>query len=86
MSSRLTPLTRACFFIDYSFFFVRVDLRFEYFFINFSTRPAESTIFCFPVKNGWQFEQRSTEIFSTVDLVSIVLPQAQVMIHFTYFG
>ena len=31
-----------------------------YFLRNFSTRPAESRNFCFPVKKGWQFEQIST--------------------------
>jgi hypothetical protein len=31
-----------------------------YFFWNRSTRPAVSTSFCLPVKNGWQFEQIST--------------------------
>jgi len=32
----------------------------EYFFWKRSTRPAVSTSFCLPVKNGWQFEQIST--------------------------
>src|SRR6266496_1108381 len=31
-----------------------------YFLRNLSTRPAVSTSFCLPVKNGWQFEQIST--------------------------
>src|SRR5712691_642263 len=37
---------------------------FAYFFWKRSTRPAVSTSFCFPVKNGWQFEQISTFIRS----------------------
>jgi hypothetical protein len=32
---------------------------FPYFCRKRSTRPAVSTIFCLPVKNGWQFEQMS---------------------------
>jgi hypothetical protein len=35
-----------------------------YFFWKRSTRPALSTNFCFPVKNGWQLEQISTCITS----------------------
>jgi hypothetical protein len=31
-----------------------------YFLWKRSTRPAVSTSFCLPVKNGWQFEQIST--------------------------
>src|SRR5262247_969773 len=42
---------------------------FAYFFLNRSTRPSVSTIFCVPVKNGWQLEQISTLISPTVDLV-----------------
>ncbi len=40
-------------------------------------RPAVSTSFCLPVKNGWQLEQISTVMLSLVDPVSITLPQAQ---------
>jgi len=43
-----------------------------------STRPAESTNFCFPVKNGWQFEQISTFNSADVDPVTNVLPQTHV--------
>jgi len=68
------------------FFFGLAVLLLAYRFMNFSTRPAESTIFCRPVKNGWHLEQRSTDIFSTVDLVSILLPQAQVITQWTYLG
>lgn len=42
---------------------------FAYFFLNRSTRPSVSTIFCVPVKNGWQLEQMSTLMSPTVDLV-----------------
>src|SRR5215471_5084314 len=43
-----------------------------------STRPAVSTSFCLPVKNGWQFEQISTAMSPLwVDRVINVLPQAQ---------
>ncbi len=52
-----------------------------YFFLNFSTLPAVSTIFCFPVKKGWHWEQISTLISFLVDLVLKVLPQAQITVH-----
>ena len=48
-----------------------------YFWRNFSTRPSVSTIFCLPVKNGWQAEQISTRSCGLVDRVSNVLPHAQ---------
>jgi hypothetical protein len=50
-----------------------------YFLVKRSTRPAVSTSFCLPVKNGWQFEQISTRIMSPlmVERVWNVLPQAQ---------
>lgn len=60
--------------------------RSPYFLINFSTLPAVSTNFCFPVKNGWQFEQISTFSFSTVERVSQVLPQAHVTFAVLYSG
>src|SRR5687768_17818491 len=44
---------------------------------NRSTRPAVSTNFCLPVKNGWQLLQMSTLIFGSVLRVVNVLPQAQ---------
>jgi len=51
-----------------------------YFFLKRSTRPPESTNLCTPVKNGWHLEQISTLISFLVLPVSIVLPQAQVMV------
>jgi len=50
-----------------------------YFFWKRSTRPAVSTSFCLPVKNGWQLEQISTRNMSplVVERVWKVLPQAQ---------
>ena len=47
------------------------------FLLNRSTRPAVSTNFCLPVKNGWQFEQMSTVSRAAVLRVVNVLPQAQ---------
>ena len=48
-----------------------------------STRPAVSTNFCLPVKNGWQFEQISTWMSPLwVDRVSKLWPQA----HMTRIG
>src|SRR5438045_2343618 len=47
------------------------------FLLNRSTRPAVSTNFCLPVKNGWQALQMSTVIFPSVLRVVNVLPQAQ---------
>jgi hypothetical protein len=52
---------------------------FSYFLLKRSTRPAVSSSFCLPVKNGWQLEQIST--FRSwpfiVERVWKVLPQAQ---------
>ena len=45
--------------------------------LNFSMRPAVSTNFSFPVKNGWQTLQMSTLISGTVLRVEKVLPQPQ---------
>ena len=42
---------------------------FPYFFMNLSTRPAESTSFFLPLKNGWHLEQISTRIFGLVEWV-----------------
>src|SRR5688500_1228704 len=53
---------------------------------NFSTRPAVSTSFWRPVKNGWQLEQISTWISGTVERVSMMLPQAQTMRAAWYWG
>ena len=36
--------------------------------------------FCFPVKNGWHFEQTSTRMSFFVEPVSITLPQAHVIV------
>ena len=57
-----------------------------YFLLNFSTRPAESTNFCLPVKKGWHWEQISTWIFGTVERVSTTFPQAQVIVAVLYSG
>src|SRR6516162_90768 len=50
-----------------------------YFFWKRSTRPAVSTSFCLPVKNGWQLEQISTRSILPlmVERVWKVFPQAQ---------
>src|ERR1700739_3886844 len=43
-----------------------------------STRPAVSTSFCLPVKNGWQLEQISTWMSPLwVERVAKLAPQAQ---------
>lgn len=47
------------------------------FLLNRSTRPAVSTNFCFPVKNGWQALQISTLMRGAVLRVVNVLPHAQ---------
>jgi hypothetical protein len=57
-----------------------------YFFLNRSTRPAVSINRCFPVKKGWQAEQISTLILSTVERVSKEFPQAQTAVALPYFG
>jgi hypothetical protein len=57
-----------------------------YRFLNRSTRPAVSIIFCLPVINGWQFEQISILMSFLVDLVSITLPQTQVIVASLYSG
>jgi hypothetical protein len=57
-----------------------------YFFWNFSTRPAESTNFILPVKNGWHTEQISTEMFFFVERVVNLLPQPQVTVASSYLG
>jgi hypothetical protein len=58
------------------YFSVLVERDFAYFFLNFSTLPSASTIFCFPVKKGWHFEQMSTRIVGFVDLVVKDSPHA----------
>ena len=57
-----------------------------YLFLNRSTRPAVSMIFCLPVINGWQFEHISILMSFLVDLVSITLPQTQVIVASLYCG
>ena len=57
-----------------------------YFFLKRSIRPAVSTSFCLPVKNGWQAEQISTLMSLTVERVSITLPHTQVMVVGSYFA
>jgi hypothetical protein len=42
-----------------------------------STRPAVSTNFCVPVKNGWHFEQMPMRMSLRVDFVLMMLPHAQ---------
>jgi len=42
-----------------------------------STRPAVSTNFCVPVKNGWHLEQMPIRMSLRVDRVLMMLPQAQ---------
>ena len=59
---------------------------FAYFLLYFSTRPAESTNFCRPVKNGWQLEQISSRKSPMVERVSNVLPQTQDTVAFLYSG
>ena len=49
------------------------------FFRNASTRPVVSTIFCRPVKNGWQLEQTATRMLGTVERVCTVAPQVHVI-------
>ena len=48
-----------------------------YRFWNRSTRPAVSTNFCVPVKNGWHFEQMPMRMSLRVDRVLMMLPHAQ---------
>jgi len=57
-----------------------------YFLRNFSTLPAVSIYFCFPVKKGWHFEQIPTFMFSFVERVCITSPQAQEIVVSTYSG
>ncbi len=52
-----------------------------------STRPAVSTSFCLPVKNGWQAAQISTTMSPLcVERVSNVFPHAHFTWMFSYFG
>ena len=49
-------------------------------------RPAVSTNFLSPVKNGWHFEQISTRMFFFVERVWMTSPQAQVIVVSSYLG
>ena len=51
-----------------------------------STRPAVSTSFCLPVKNGWQTLQMSVWISATVERVWNVFPQAHFTVAVAYSG
>src|SRR5580700_11043444 len=51
-----------------------------------STRPAVSTNFCVPVKNGWHFEQMPMRMSLRVDFVLMMLPHAQWITASTYSG
>jgi hypothetical protein len=57
-----------------------------YFWRKRSTRPAVSTSFCFPVKNGWQLEQISRWSSPIVERVCQVLPQAHFTVAVAYSG
>jgi hypothetical protein len=48
--------------------------------VNFSIRPAVSTIRCTPVKKGWQLEHTSIRRSLRVEPVANVLPQPQVTV------
>ena len=64
----------------------RRDYLIPYFRLNLSTRPAVSTSFCLPVKNGWHWEQISTSISFEVDLVTISFPHAHRIVVSSYLG
>ena len=59
--------------LEKSSYFVFLAYRFW----NRSTRPAVSTNFCVPVKNGWHFEQMPMRMSLRVDRVLMMLPHAQ---------
>ena len=85
LGTGLAPQTNFAFrissFEGIRYFLAAVDLAAAsaYFLVKRSTRPAVSTSFCLPVKNGWQFEQISTRSMSPlmVERVWNVWPQAQ---------
>jgi hypothetical protein len=64
----------------------QAQLCFPYLLRNRSTRPAVSTSFCFPVKNGWQTLQMSVWISAWVERVWNVFPQAQRTVAVAYCG
>jgi hypothetical protein len=59
---------------------------FPYFCRKRSTRPAVSTNFCFPVKNGWQTLQMSVWISAIVERVWNVFPHAHFTVAVAYSG
>jgi hypothetical protein len=59
---------------------------FPYFCRKRSTRPAVSTSFCFPVKNGWQTLQMSVWISAMVERVWNVFPHAHFTVAVAYSG
>jgi len=59
---------------------------FPYFCRKRSTRPAVSTSFCLPVKNGWQTLQMSVWISAIVERVWNVLPHAHFTVAVAYSG
>ena len=66
---------------------VSVAVFFPYRLLKRSTRPAVSTSFCLPVKNGWHEEQISTcKSDLRVERVLNVSPQAQVTVISLYSG
>jgi hypothetical protein len=58
----------------------------EYFWRKRSTRPAVSTSFCLPVKNGWHCAQMSVWISAWVERVWYVFPHAQRTVAVAYVG
>lgn len=62
------------------------QLVFPYFCRKRSTRPAVSTSFCFPVKNGWQTLQMSVWISAMVERVWNVFPHAHFTVAVAYSG
>ena len=56
---------------------IRYFVFLAYRFWNRSTRPAVSTNFCVPVKNGWHFEQMPMRMSLCVERVLMMLPHAQ---------
>jgi hypothetical protein len=53
---------------------------------NRSTRPPESTSFCFPVKKGWHSLHSSTCKVDLVERVVNVLPHEHTTVASTYSG
>src|SRR5262249_43598251 len=75
----LFPMPVPCFLCCYFVPVLAPAPAFSYFRRKRSTRPAVSTSFCLPVKNGWQFEQISRWISPLwVDRVVNEFPQARI--------